>query len=219
MRFAIAIATFGFIASLPVAAPVFTPAAVAQSAVTAEEQTLQAQMVALAQAGDVAGLRALLANQIRLGNAAVVARVSRRVATLAQQISSTDPVASSQLINAAVIFISNPSVSAVDPTGQGTVGSTAANIVNTIQTTDPNAAASVQTTVAVEGTVDVQIGYTSPVTTPTDTDTTTTTPTVTTPTPTTGNDTPPVIRPPLIPTAPDIPIPVEPNPQQGGSPV
>ncbi len=204
MRLAILMAAFGVAIAAPVVAPNLAPAAHAQAAVaTAEERALEAQIVALAQAGDLQGVRALLAAQVRAGKSAVLARVARRVAVLAEQIAATDPEGSAALVNAAVVVVSNPSVSAADTTASAAVGASAQNVVSTVQTSNPSAAASVQTTVAVEGNADVQISYTAPPTT---------TPTVP------NSDTPVVVRPPIVPVEPVVPVIVEPNPAQTGSP-
>ena len=222
MRFAIAIAAFGFVASLPVAAPVFTPAALAQTTATAEERALEAQIVALAQAGNVQGIRLLLAAQVRAGKSATLARVARRVAVIAEQIAATDADGAASLVNAAVIVASNPSVAASDTTVSNDVGTSAQNVVQTVQTTDPQASASIQVTVASEGSTDVQTGFVGGTTTTTTTETPTTTPTTTTTTTTTqqqtGSTTPVVVTPVIIPTEPETPVPVEPNPAQSGSP-
>lgn len=95
------------------------------------------------------------------------------------------------------------------------MGGGIAQVVDTLQNSDPQTAAGLQTIVAVEGNVDVQIGYTTPQPfTPT---TTTTPPTpVVTNTPTRR---PTVPRRPVPPTEPVVPVVPEPNPVQAVNPI
>lgn len=216
MRFAILIAAFGIVTGVPALAPSLSSAAHAQAQVdaplTAEEQALQAQIVALAQSGNTAGLNSLIQQQVRAGRGASLAKIAKRVGVMAQSLAAADSQTAAALVNAAVIVASNPSVAAADSSVSTDVGANAASVVNAIQQNDPMSAASVQTSVAVNGNVAMQTAYASPPTT------TTTTTTTTTPTPTIQR---PVVRrtPVIPPSEPVIPVVPEPNPEQSGSPV
>lgn len=213
MRLVIMVAAFGFALGAPVMAPTsMMNSAEAQATLTQAEMTLQAQIVALAQAGDTEGLEALVRQQIRAGNSAVLARVARRVAALAEQIAATDSDGAAALTVAAITVVSNPSVASSDSGAAEAVGASAANVTATVTATNPGAAATVQVAVSTTGNSGVQQAFVAPPTT--------TTTTTDTPQPTGNTNTVVVVPPrPTAPTVPDVPVIIEPNPEQGGSPV
>ena len=164
MRLAILIAAFGLVATVPALSPVFAPAAEAQAASqSVEEQQLQAQLVALAQAGDTAGAKALVATKIRQGKAAMVAKVVKSIATMGANMASNDPSGAAALVNIAVVIAADQAVSGADDTVENAVGDAAKAAVVTMSTSsNPNAvsaSASIQSNVATNGSGDTRSAY------------------------------------------------------------
>lgn len=126
------------------------------------ERTLQAQIVALAQAGNTAGLNALVQAQVRAGRAASLARVVASISTMAVNLANVDPQNSAALMAVAVEIASDPAVSAADITLETTVGSAANTVVATVQTSNPQAAAQVQTAVNTRGSSTMQTAFVTP---------------------------------------------------------
>ena len=126
MRFAILIAAFGIMTGAPALVPSLAPAAYAQAAtLTLEERALQAQIVALANAGDTAGLNSLIARQTTLGNAASLAKVAKAIAANGASLASSNPTGAAALVNAAILIASDTSVAAADDTVGAAVGASA----------------------------------------------------------------------------------------------
>ena len=153
MRLAILVAAFGLVATLPAVSPVFAPAAEAQAvSSTVEQQQLQAQIIALAQAGQTDQIKSLVALKVRQGKAGMVANVVKAIATMGANLAGTDPNNSATLVNIAVVLAADPSVSGADSTVESAVGEAAkAAVVTMTSASDPNgyaAAASIQQSVA-----------------------------------------------------------------------
>jgi hypothetical protein len=215
MRIAIMVAAFGVMMGASAMAPsALMPHASAQAvSATTEERALEARLVALAQAGDLEGVRSLVAAQVQAGNSGMVARIARRIAALGEQLASVDAVNSGALAAAAVAIVGNPSVASADADVAADVGEAAGRVAAEVATTNPDAAAAVQQAVATSGNTALQTAYISSQSGGGGNDTGDT-PVVT--------PTPPVrvvtVRRPVIPPEPEVPVPVEPNPAQGGSP-
>lgn len=187
MRILIVAAAAGLVLGAPVLAPTgLMSAAVAQTDATlppAEQATVDAAIDA-----------------VMADTTLTTAQIQAQIAAIIQ--GSSDPVAATRRV---IAKANQPSTSTdlAEALGGGV-----AQVVNTLQSSDPQTAAGLQTVVAVEGSVNVQVGYTSPQ------PFTPTTPTTTTPTPVvvTGDETPPPPPgPPPVPVVPTIP---EPNPAQ-----
>ena len=184
---------------------------------TAQERTLEAQLIAHSQAGNIGAVRALMNQKIAQGQSAALAKVAQSIANIAEQLSLTDPQNAASLIQAAVIVASNPSVANADQNVAAAVGSAAARIVKKVQSTSPWAAAQIQTVVATEGSSNLQISYTSPQnqnTPQTDRGTQQTDQG----TQQTGQDNQRPVVLPSNPTTPNVPIPVIPGPGPSASP-
>lgn len=212
MRFAIMAAAFGLLSAVNMMAPAAVMnQAVAQAAstvVSPQETALQAQIVALAQAGDTVGLQTLINTQVAAGNSAMLARVAKRVAAQGVSLASVDTVGAAALATAAVAIASNSSVSSSDSTVAQEVGDSAANVGNTIQATDPQSASSLQIAVATSPNVNLQIAYVN-FTPPQQQQAGSTTPQIFSPV--VRRRAPPQPQEPVVPTVP------EPNPVQAGS--
>ncbi|WP_420430425.1 hypothetical protein [Kordiimonas sp.] len=235
MRFAMLIAAFGIMTGAPALVPALSPAAHAQAAaaltptvvLTPAEQALQTQIVTLANAGDTAGLNALIEQQTAFGNAATLAKVAKAVAESGVSLVSSNPTGAAALVNAAMLIASDTSVAAADNTVGSAVGASASLAVVLMGRSaegDADAAAAViSVATAAKLSSNTSVGESfyangdtrakqayDRVVPPT----TTTTPT----TPTTQT----VQRrqtPPPPPQEPVVPIVPEPNPSQAGSPV
>ncbi|WP_020400353.1 hypothetical protein [Kordiimonas gwangyangensis] len=166
MRLAILVAAFGLVATLPAVSPVFAPAAEAQAvSAQVEQNQFQAQIIALAQAGQTDQIKNLVALKVRQGKAAMVAAVVKNIATMGANLAGTDPNSSATLVNIAVVLAADPSVSAADSTVESSVGESAkAAVVAMNDSTNPNAipaAASIQTGVASNASTATQQYYTA----------------------------------------------------------
>ncbi|TNE61437.1 MAG: hypothetical protein EP335_15755 [Alphaproteobacteria bacterium] len=161
---AILIAAFGLAATVPALSPVFAPAAQAQAVSSQVEQNqLQAQIIALAQAGQTDQIKDLVALKIRQGKAGMVATVVKAIATMGANLAGVDPTNAATLVNIAVVLAADPAVSGADSTVESVVGDQAKAAVVTLQTsTNPNAiaaSASIQTNVANNGSSSTQQTY------------------------------------------------------------
>ncbi|MFC4348528.1 hypothetical protein ACFO5Q_11810 [Kordiimonas lipolytica] len=119
MRFAMMVVAVGLVMGAPIVAPTSVMnKAEAQSDTTAlaEERTLQAQLVALAQAGNTAGIQQLIQIKIAQGKGAMVAKVAKAVANMGAQLAGTDPNNAAALVNAAIMIAGDPAVTAADST-------------------------------------------------------------------------------------------------------
>lgn len=153
MRLAILVAAFGLVATLPAVSPVFAPAAEAQAvSAQVEQNQLQAQIIALAQAGQTDQIKNLVALKVRQGKAGMVATVVKNIATMGANLAGTDPSNSATLVNIAVVLAADPAVSGADSTVEATVGDQAkAAVVALGASNNPNAvaaSASIQSGVA-----------------------------------------------------------------------
>lgn len=153
MRLAILVAAFGLVATLPAVSPVFAPAAEAQAvSAQVEQNQLQAQIIALAQAGQTDQIKNLVALKVRQGKAGMVAAVVKNIATMGANLAGTDPSNSATLVNIAVVLAADPAVSGADSTVEATVGDQAkAAVVALGASNNPNAvaaSASIQSGVA-----------------------------------------------------------------------
>lgn len=169
---------------------------------TEQERTLEAQLVALSQAGNIGAVKTLMNQKIAQGQSAALAKVAQSIANIAEQLALADPEGAASLIQAAVIVASNPSVANADQNVASAVGSAAARIVTNVQSTNPQYAARIQTAVATEGSTNLQISYTLPQNQNTQQ---------------TGQDNQRSVVLPSNPTTPNVPIPVIPNPGQSNA--
>jgi len=155
MRLAIMVAALGLVMGAPVVAPTAlmnkAEAQAATGAISAEERSLEAQITALAQAGNTAGLQAFINVQVNAGRAGMLARIARRVAASGQSLAGTDTATAARLANAAILIASNSSVAAADTTVEADVGGTAAQTAATLSALDPASSASIQQTAAAAG--------------------------------------------------------------------
>ncbi|WCL53383.1 hypothetical protein [Gimibacter soli] len=214
--YSIAVAFGCAVASLG-ALPVVTPAAVAQAvSESMEERQLQAQIIALAQAGNTAGIQQLVGIKLAQGKGAMVAKVAKSIAAMGQSLASSDTQSSAALINVALTLANNPAVAAADNTLVDAVGEAAANAAYAMTATDPASSANIQSFVASINNGPLQMAYmnanvgggsnTQTVQTAQNTQQAT------------QQNTTTVVRVVPQPVTPEVPVIVEPNPDQSGSP-
>ncbi|NVJ69950.1 MAG: hypothetical protein HWE08_06325 [Alphaproteobacteria bacterium] len=126
MRFAALLLALGLVMGAPIAPTGLMNKAEAQAAtMTMEEQQLQAQLVALAQAGDTDGIKTLIRTKIAQGKASMVAKVAKAVANMGASLAVSDATSAAALVNAAVLIANDPSVSAADSTVSSQVATAA----------------------------------------------------------------------------------------------
>jgi len=153
---------FGMAAATLGAVPAITPAAVAQAvSMSAEEQALQSQIIALAQAGNTAALQQFIGQKIAQGKAGLVAKVAKNIAAIGQSMSTSDTRNAVALLTAAMLIASNPTVSTADPTVGTAVGQAAGSAAATISSFDPESAARIQSAAASIGSQQVVAGFSS----------------------------------------------------------
>ncbi|SDE62541.1 hypothetical protein SAMN04488071_3430 [Kordiimonas lacus] len=210
MRLAIAIAAFGLVLGAPVVVPTsFMNQAEAQSTAT---------LPAAEQASVDAAIDAVLAN-----TALTADQITQQIATIVQN--SSNPAAAAKRVAAKVSSTPGLSTAVVQATGAGLM-----QVVTNLQSTNPAVASDIQVTVAMSSSADFQIGYVNGPTTVAQLggnnqqtggqqaggqqQGSTQTPVVRR---TTTRRT--IVPPrPRIPTTPIVPVIVEPNPAQAGSP-
>jgi hypothetical protein len=133
MRFMAIFLALGLVMGAPLAPTSLINKAEAQAtSSTTEEQTLQAQIVALAQAGDTEGIKTLIAQQVTQGKAGMVAKVAKAIALSGAMLVRTDPTGAAALVNAAVLIASDSSVVAADSTVTSDVAQSAAVAVSNL---------------------------------------------------------------------------------------
>ncbi len=236
MRLAIMVAAVGLVMGAPVVAPTaFMNKAEAQATTTDPTSTLQAELIAAA--GNATLLDQIIAREQAAGNAANLATA---LANASVALVATDLAGAGELVKKAVDVAQGVS----DRTTAEAVGAAASTIATTaIQRGDARLSADITTKVAIGRSTDVAIGFVNAggsagrnipqvgggtggevggggqqqqgnlqLTGATRTTTTPTTPVVRR---TTRRVVPPRPR---IPTTPTVPIIIEPNPQQAGSP-
>jgi len=215
MRFAIMVAALGLVMGAPIVAPT--------SVMNKAEAQSTATLPPAEQASVDAAIDAVLAN-----TALTADQVTQQIATIVQN--SSNPAAAAKRVSAKVSSTPGLSTAIIQATGAGLM-----QVVTNLQSTDPTAASDIQVTVAMSSSADFQIGYVNGPTTVRQLGgnqqqggqqqggqqqggqqlggTTTTMREVRRP-----NFR--VARPPRprIPRNTVIPIPIEPNPQQAGSP-
>ncbi|WP_417465856.1 hypothetical protein [Kordiimonas sp.] len=199
MRLAIVVAACGLVLAAPMVAPtVLMNKAEAQATATLPQAE---------QASVDAAIDAVLAN-----TALTADQITQQIATIVQN--SSNPAAAAKRVSAKVAGTSGLSTAVVQATGAGLM-----QVVTNLQSSDPATASDIQVTVAMSSSADFQIGYVNGPTTQTQVaggnqqTGTTTTPVVRRTT--TRRVTPPRPR---VPTTPVVPIIIEPNPDQAGSP-
>ncbi|WCL52617.1 hypothetical protein [Gimibacter soli] len=204
MRKVILVATFGLCLGIPLAPAAMMPVAHAQS--VSEQQSVQAQLIALAQAGNWADFQGLVNRQLASGKAAMLATIAGNISTMGLGIVDSDPSTSVALSLAAISIADNSSVVASNPDLGSLIGNNAGQVKAKIVRRSPAGAAALASAVARNSAPGMMIAYNSGQSSSQQTGSTNTA----------------VVRVvrqnPPVPDTPELPIIPEPNPEQSGSP-
>lgn len=203
MRLVILVAAFGMLGATLALSPTFSPAAQAQSA-TPQQQGVQAQLVALAQAGDWEGFSAFATAQVGAGNAAMLAGIADAMADMGLALADSDDASATAMTLAALALVEDPSVNNANASLAAKVGNVAAQVRTKIQRRNPAGAAAIQASAARSSASGLFIAFNAA---PQTISTSSTTPVV-------------VVqrRTPSRPDTSEVPVVTEPNPSQSGSP-
>jgi len=134
MRLVMMIAALGFVLGAPIAPTGVMNKAEAQAntSVSTEQRQLQAQLTALARAGNTDGIKALIALKIQQGKAGMVAKVAKAIARSGASLAASDATGAAALVNAAILIAGDPAVTAADSTVTQQVALTAGIVIATL---------------------------------------------------------------------------------------
>ncbi|WP_417456624.1 hypothetical protein [Kordiimonas sp.] len=203
MRLVILVAAFGVMGGVVTLSPTLSPAVEAQS--VSEQQTVQAQLIALAQAGNWAAFNSLVDTQVAAGRAGMLATIAGNISTMGLTIADTDTSSAVALSLAAMAIADNATVYGANPGIGATVGNNVGQVKAKIVRRSPAGAAALASAAARSGAPGLMVAYNAGQSGTQQTGSTTTVVTV-------------VRQTPPRPTTPVVPIIVEPNPDQAGSP-
>ncbi|WP_262692789.1 hypothetical protein [Kordiimonas aestuarii] len=202
MRMVILVAAFGMLGGTLVLSPVASPAVHAQT-VTAE-RAVQAQLIALAQSGDWDGFGDLVDTQVAAGNTAMLVRIAGNLADMGLTLADADDEAAVALELAALALADNASIAGADQGLAARVGSAAGKVRTKIAGRNPSGAAALASAAARSSATGLFAAYSSGALAAQNT----------------GNTSATVLTR-LSPPRPDqeeVPVIVEANPSQSGSP-
>lgn len=187
------------------ALPVPGTAVYAQS--VSEQQTVQAQLIALAQSGDWAGFQTVVNAQLGMGRATMLATIAGNISSMGLAVADSDGASAVALSLAAMAIVDNAAVSAANTSLGALVGSNAGQVKAKITRRNPAGAAALASAAARNSAPGLMVAYNTGQSNNQQTGST---------------NTPVVVvvrRNPPRPDTPEIPIVPEPNPlQTGGSP-
>ncbi|WP_020400345.1 hypothetical protein [Kordiimonas gwangyangensis] len=126
-----------------------------------EQQTIQSQLVALAQAGDWAGFQSVVDIQVAAGKSNVLAAIADSLSSMGLALADTDDTAAVALELAALALVDNQSVSAVDTGLAARVGSNVGRVKAKVATRNPNGAAALTAAVNRNSSSTLVAAYTS----------------------------------------------------------
>ncbi|TNE61430.1 MAG: hypothetical protein EP335_15710 [Alphaproteobacteria bacterium] len=162
MRILILVAATGMLVGFNSSLPGLQPAANAQT-LTAE-QTLQAQISALARAGDTAGLSALIDREVTAGRADMLANIAESLADMGLTIAGADPDGATAFELAAIQITGNATVRSRKPGLIATVGRAAGQVQARLASSSPANAALIAGAVAGANLSDLSLAYNQGVT-------------------------------------------------------
>jgi len=170
------------------------------------QQAVQAQLIALAQAGNWAAFQTLVATQISQGNASMLATIASNISSMGLAIVDSDSASAVALQLAAMAIVDNNAVVVANPGVGSVVGSNAGQVKAKIARRNPAGAAALASAAARSSAPGLMLAYN----------------TGQSGNQQTGSTNTPVVvvvrQNPPRPDTPEIPIVPEPNPLQSGSP-
>lgn len=126
-----------------------------------EQQTIQSQLVALAQAGDWAGFQSVVDIQVAAGKSSLLAAIADNLSSMGLILADTDDAAAVALELAALALVDNQSVSAADTGLAARVGSNVGRVKAKVASRNPNGAASLTAAVNRNSSSTLVAAYTS----------------------------------------------------------
>ncbi|MFC3050756.1 hypothetical protein [Kordiimonas pumila] len=202
MRFAILIAAFGVMATVPAFVPALSPAVYAQS--VSQQQAVQAQLIALAQSGDWADFEAIVNTQLAAGRAGMLATIAGNISSMGLAVADNDSNSAVALSLAAMALVDNSSINSADTSLATTVGNNAGAVKAKVARRNPAGAAALASAAARNSAPGLMVAYNAGQSGGQQTGST--------------NSVVVVRQTPPRPGASEIPVVVEPNPAQSGSP-
>ena len=196
----------GVAVGLPLAPAAWMPEAQAQAQSVSQQQAVQAQLIALAQAGDWTGFQAIVNTQLAAGRAGMLATIAGNISDMGLALADSDGISAVALSLAALSLVDQRSIYIANTALASTVGANAGKVKSKIARRNPAGAAALASAAARNSAPSLMVAYNAAQVTGQQQ---------------TGSTNRVVVvvrRTPQRPGNSDVPVVLEPNPAQSGSP-
>lgn len=157
MKKLVLVAALGALGGVFSVLPGASTAVYAQS--VSQQQTVQAQLIALAQSGDWAGFQTIVNAQLDQGNAAMLATIAGNISTMGLGIVDSDASAAVALQLAAMAIVDNAAVVTANPSIGAQVGNNAGQVKAKVVRRSPASAAALASAAARNSAPGLMVAY------------------------------------------------------------